>query len=322
MKNPPADNPRPIFSLKDKIFCIVFGFLLTLVVLEFFLRLLGIGYNLIHKAPVDTGADYRIYCVGESTTWGIGASDPVSKGYPHQLEKMLNKKYPGMKIQCLFDQTIGQNTSEILLKLPQYIKRHKPQLIIFMIGTNNWWNMDRSNILLFNRSPASEVALKILIFLDQFRVWKLFKHISFSLGLYKERWNYGFPRGKNVEELYEDIGQEVNLQIFNQLAAYDMEEMVKLCNANGIRTIVCNYPDPRISGWFLRSVQKNTARKFQIPFVDNHEVFQKLNSPEKYLRSGDYSHPNDAGYAIVAENIYKCILENRLIETKAKKASR
>ena len=286
------------------------------------MRLLGFGYNLAYKAPVDAGADYRIYCVGESTTWGLGASDPIQKGYPHQLEEMLNKKYPGMRIQCFFDQTIGQNTSEILAKLPQQIEKHRPQLVIFMVGTNNWWNMDHSNILLFSRySLISRVGLKVLIFLDQFRVWKLLKKIAFSLGFFGERWNHMFPKGTTEIQLSEKIKSETGGRyVFYRLAEHDIEEMIKICRTNRIRTIMCTYPmEP---GAELRHIQETIAKKFKMPLVDNFEVFQKLKDPQAYLWPEDHWHPNNSGYAVVAENIYNCILKNGLIEARSEKDNR
>ncbi|MFH1208624.1 MAG: SGNH/GDSL hydrolase family protein [Candidatus Omnitrophota bacterium] len=319
MKNLSAGNPSKIFWFLDKVFCILFGVLLVLVGLEFFLRLLGFGYNVIHKAPVDTGAKYRIYCVGESTTWGVGASDPVLKGYPHQLEEMLNSKYKGMKIQCLFDQTIGQNTSEILAKFPQHIKKYRPQLVIFLMGVNNWWNMDRSNILLFNKNQwVSQLTLKALIFLDKFRVWKLFKNMAFPLRPSQERWNYFNVQAGRVPEEREERRWNKD-PIFDELAEHDIGEMVKICKAEGIKIIMCTYP---VAARDLRRVQINVAKKYGLLLVDHYAVFQKLKDRQVYLSTEDYWHPNDAGYAIVAENIYNCILENRLIEPKEKKDPR
>lgn len=41
-----------------------------------------------------------------------------------------------------------------------------------MAGANNWWNLDKSNILMFNKSKfISEPVLKVSVFLDRFRVW-------------------------------------------------------------------------------------------------------------------------------------------------------
>jgi lysophospholipase L1-like esterase len=298
-------------SSSSKFFCIFAGFFLALVALELFLRLLGFGYNLLHRTPVDIGADYRIYCVGESTTWGIGASDPISKGYPRQLENMLNEKYPEKKTQCFFDQTIGQNTSEILRKLPQHIRKYKPRLVILMVGANNWWNMDRSNILLFSKdSSVSESVLKVLIFLDQFRVWKLFKNMAFSSGFFKERWNYMFPEETTVKKLAQKMENEVDLNIFDRLAERDIEEMIKVGRSEGVQMIVCTYP---IDSEERVSVRRGLAQKFQLPFVDLAEVFKNLENPKAYLSTEDYWHPNDRGYTVVAQNIYDCIVKNDFV---------
>lgn len=294
----------------------MFGIFLTIAGGELFLRLLGFGYNVIHKVPVDAGAEYRIYCVGESTTWGVGASDPVSKGYPRRLEKMLNEKYKGMKIQCFFDQTIGQNTSEILAKLPRHIKKYQPQLVVFLVGVNNWWNMERSNILLFHENASvSQWTLKVLIFLDQFRIWKLFKNMVFPLGSSKERWDFFYPREKKAQN---ELGKEKwdSAPIFDELAGHDIGEMVKMCEANHIKAIMCTYP---VAARDLRRIQKETAEKHNIPLVDHYAVFQELKNQRAYLSPADYWHPNDAGYEVMAENIYNCILENGFIKTKEKK---
>jgi lysophospholipase L1-like esterase len=316
MKNPSTNNPAKRFSLKSKVFCVLFGVCLVLVGLEIFLRLLGFGYNVIYRAPVDARAEYRIYCVGESTTWGIGASDPATKNYPRQLEEMLKKKYKGMKIQCFFDQTIGQNTSEILAKLPRHIEKYRPQLIIFLVGVNNWWNMERSNILLFNEDRSvSQLALKTLIFLDQFRIWKLFKNLVFPLKVSKERWDFFYPPAGGARE---ELGKEKwdQAPIFDALAEHDIDEMVKIGKANHIKMIIATYP---VATRDLERIHKATAKKFGIPLADNHAVFRTLKDQRAYLSPEDYWHPNDAGYAIIAENIYNCILDNGLIGTRERK---
>ena len=222
---------------------------------------------------------------------------------------MLNNKFPDLKIQCFFDQTIGQNTSEILRKLPLYIKKNQPNLIIFMVGTNNWWNLNRSNILLFNKNKTiSEFTLKTLVFLDKFRTWKLIKWIAHSMGLKQERWNYWAPQEcqDNSDLCYKKLKENYNTRIFWQVGEYDLREMIKICKINNIKIIICNYP--RTDIYF----QRELAKKFSIPFVDNFGLFKSLPNAEEYL--SDKYHPNDRGYKLVAENIYNCILENKLIE--------
>ena len=108
-----------------KIWLILFGLILGLGIIEIILRLCGFGYNVVCNAydkPVYNDS-YRIFCIGESTTWGVGTGDPITESYPEQLKCLLKKEAFNKNIQCFYDRNIGQNTSEILLKLPKYIKK-------------------------------------------------------------------------------------------------------------------------------------------------------------------------------------------------------
>lgn len=307
----------------SKIICIGIGLALGIIAIEMILRLLGFGYNLIYRLPKDRGVDYRIFCIGESTTFGIGSSNPMLQNYPHQLEKMLNNKFQNLKIQCFFDQSIGGNTSKILIKLPLYLKEYQPNLIIFMVGVNNWWNLDKSNILLFNKNNfISEFTLKTSVILDQFRAWKLFKWIAYSKGLIKYSSDIVFPpeyneedvkkRCKEADKLVKLIREKYGVEIFAKIAEYDIREMIKICNNHRIKIIMCSYPMDTLPNQ-LYYVQIKIAKELSIPFVDNKLLFRRLPNINEYL-SSDGWHPNDKGYKLVAENIYNCILDNKLIQ--------
>ena len=306
-------------SLKSKFILIMLGIILSLMVLEITLRTMGIGYNLIYKNKTlkERKGNVRIFCVGESTTWGIGAKDPLTQSYPRQLEGMLNSKYPNIKIKVFYDQTIGQNTEEILLKLPLYIKKYQPQIIIFMTGINDWWNLNRSNILLFNKDRAiSNITLSVLAFLDKFEVWKLLKYIWLSSGLYKERWNYWFPRDETTKSLENKLTKLYGKNYFNiidRITERDLEKMVKVCKNNNINVILCNYPRGMTDN--LYEIIKKIAEKNNILFVDNYLRFESL--PEDEIKNyfwKDNWHPNEKGYRLVAENLYNIIIKNHSIE--------
>ena len=298
-----------------KIGFIIIGILLTLISIEFFLRIGGVAHGLIYQVPqYKEPSDIRIFCVGESTTWGIGAAYPLKENYPSQLEKMLDKRFPDRKTHCFFDETIGQNTSEILMKLPTYIKRYKPHIMLFMVGINNWWNLDKSNILLFNQdNKISNFTLRTLIFLDKFRTWKLFKWIFFSIAKYKERWDYGFfidPIEIDKKEL--KMREKYDFHIFDKIAEYDLTEMVRICKKNQIKAIICSYPSSEEE---LYEVQKKVARENGVAFVDNFKLFDNLPDKKDYFASDVApSHPNSRGYRLLAGNIYRYILQSHVIE--------
>ncbi len=300
-----------------RIFLVLLGIGMSLVLAEAGLRLLGFGYNVIHKPRAKSAYDYSIFCLGESTTWGIGTANPFKDNYPRQLEEILNKQFPGKKIRCFFDQAIGQNSSEILLKLPNYIKKYRPNLIIIMVGVNNWWNLDKSNILVFNKnSNISNFSLKALIFLDRLRLWKLLKRTMLSLKPHEEQWNYFWPKSETLDTLVSKIEKKFGKEIWricDELAEHDISEMVKICRANNIEVIICSYPYGREA---LYNIHKSISEKFKLIFVDTRSFFQSLPNINDYFDKNDKVrlHPNKKGYALLAKNIYDRIIENRLIE--------
>ncbi len=296
-----------------KFIFISLGILVGFILVEGLLRLAGFGYYATHKKPEAASSGYKVFCVGESSTWGVGASNPGVKGYPHQLEKRLRKKFFHKQIRVFFDDTIGQNTSEILQKMPGYIKKYQPDLIIFMVGANNWWNLDKSNILLFSKNNlVSDLTLKTIIFLDKFRTWKLFKWLYYSFAGYKERWDHYFSEEEPIVDLEKKLNKNFGgslWKIANALAEHDLIEMVKIVQANGIEAIICTYPaEPGID-----SIHRNVAEEFDVPLVDNSKIFEKLSNREQFF-SNDGWHPNDKGYNIVAENIFNSIVDNNLFE--------
>jgi lysophospholipase L1-like esterase len=302
---------RPETSPRQKLLLILFGIFLCLALLETGLRLAGLVYSSTHPLPKDRGAKYRILCVGESTTSGIGASDLNLFNYPVQLEGMLREKFPHLQTQCFYNNGIGLNTTENLINFPGLIEKRKPQLVIFMVGVNNWCSLNKSNILIFNEYKGfSRFMLEAAVFMDRFRVWKLLKTIAYNAGLLrrdtpKTGWHESANHPAPVHKRHEP-------EIFNEVAFYDLREMAKICRKRRIKVIICGYPSLNEESE-LSMAQKRVASLFGFPFLDNHAVFKNLPDPGSYF--SDNLHPNDKGYRILAENILNCILENHLIES-------
>jgi len=314
-----------ILAMKNKIICLAIGVIASLIIAELLLRIAAFGYNLVYRVPKNyKDSDYRILCVGESTTFGIGTSNPPLYCYPRQLEKRLNEKFPGLRIKCFYDQNIGLNTTQNLIKLPSAIRNYRPNLVIFMVGANNWWNLDKSNIVLFNKNVLlQQTSIKLLVLLNHFRVYKLLKWLIYSNSLIKLEYRVQWPdawsgneentkiRMKMVAALQKSVEDKYNMDIFDEIAYYDLQEMIKICKRNKIEIFICSYPDGGPSG--LYSIQKKASLLFNCYFVDNRLIFSNLSNTKDYF-SSDGSHPNEKGYGIVAENIYNCILEHKLIK--------
>ena len=118
-------------KITKKISLVFFGLLATLIILELSMRLAGFaiyGYqNYRNEKELKNKSQYKIMCLGESTTFGA---------YPRYLQKILNKKYPS-KFSVIDSGVPGINLGNILLKLDMDIAEYKPNFAVCMMGVNN-----------------------------------------------------------------------------------------------------------------------------------------------------------------------------------------
>ena len=110
------------------------GILLFVVLLEMGLRA---GGWLLHALQEHRNAqtlarpsDYRILCLGESTT---------ARQWPGPLEELLNERDLGMRVSVIDKGVVGTNTGAILTHVPRYIETYKLHMIIAMMGINDTW---------------------------------------------------------------------------------------------------------------------------------------------------------------------------------------
>ncbi len=97
----------------------------------------------------------------------------------------------------------------------------------------------------------------------------------------------------------------------------DLEKIIGLCKAKGIKLIMQNYPLRGHHESHMSRAYKNagvllekTAKKYAIPFVNNKKKFNMLGeNKENYLEPlGLADHCNAKGYAYMAQNIFEVIM--------------
>lgn len=167
----------------SKLGMILFGIVITFLILELSLNIAS-KFVSRKTSPASAGKSaksYTILCVGDSFTYGVGASQGYS--YPEQLGGLLNKNFPEREFEVLNLGLPGSNSSQALKALPGQIKDYLPELVIIWVGANNCWNFtdtnyflfaDRMNIRIFLRKTDSHLYNKS-------RAYKLLKHIFINL---------------------------------------------------------------------------------------------------------------------------------------------
>lgn len=155
-----------IFSCLKKAALIIFGVFLSIIILEFGLRIGGaIFLSLQERRNAITlrkKTDYRIMCLGESTT-ALGGK----YAYPYQLEEILNRLSSGMHFSVVNKGIAGINTSVIVSHLEDNIVRYSPDMIIVMMGINDFdvydASVSRNDILMCNSLRVCKLIRLIVL---------------------------------------------------------------------------------------------------------------------------------------------------------------
>ena len=130
-------------TIKKRVIAFFVGLFIAIFLLEIGLRIAGsihLKRATSDKRTLTSDRDnlYTILCLGDSFTFGVGVSQ--GKDYPSQLEDLLNSRVKGKSVVVINRGRGGQNTAELLNKLPSYIDTIKPDSIILLVGDANLWN--------------------------------------------------------------------------------------------------------------------------------------------------------------------------------------
>jgi len=126
--------------MKRRLGTFILGVVATVVLLEVALRIVGMIHYMevsARKGKVREG-DYKILCVGDSLTFGIGASE--GEDYPRQLERLLNSKIRNRSFTVVNRGIGSYNTSQILNDFPAWVDEIKPDLVVVLAGCANTFN--------------------------------------------------------------------------------------------------------------------------------------------------------------------------------------
>lgn len=166
-------------STHKKIGLFIVWFIVAVVCLELLLRVFGAGY-LLYRRGFQSGLKddptfYKILCLGDSFTLGIGAGR--GKDYPAQLENMLKESRLKKRFKVINAGVAGQNSSELLYNLDRNLDKYSPEMVVLMIGMNDEFNTHLHNRALGERGWY----VKLSSWITGLRTYKLFNFIRSSI---------------------------------------------------------------------------------------------------------------------------------------------
>jgi lysophospholipase L1-like esterase len=90
------------------------------------------------RPPATEPAGRVVLCVGDSFTFGLGASRH-DRNYPSRLASALQSADPG-SWRVVNEGRPGRNSAQLEAALPALLRRHRPEVVLILVGVNDWWN--------------------------------------------------------------------------------------------------------------------------------------------------------------------------------------
>jgi lysophospholipase L1-like esterase len=111
----------------------------SLALLEALLQAGALVVWLWHRPAAQPAATAdSVLCVGDSYTWGVGATDP-SRSYPGQLQEMLSR-HAGRPWRVHNKGWPGQNSREVLTRLAADLAGTRARVVCVGVGINDTWS--------------------------------------------------------------------------------------------------------------------------------------------------------------------------------------
>lgn len=132
---------------RNRVKGLILAVLAPFVLLELVLQAVALYVWLAHRPRAIAGAEGErvILCVGDSLTYGIGASIP-ERSYPRQLEHAL-RQAPAAPWRVVNAGWSGQDSREVLQRLDGQLRACSPERVYVLVGLNDYWNRPAGFVL-------------------------------------------------------------------------------------------------------------------------------------------------------------------------------
>jgi len=286
---------------------IILKLVIILIMIELILRATGWIYyfSATYKPPNDGNKKIKILCLGESTTFGVGAAK--GDDYPSQLNGLLEKRYPNKFL--VYNRGIpGITSSGILFRVGRLMEIIEPNLVILLCGANELnptLNYNYTYTIVKTRIPfVNDFIFKVSRFLRHLKTYKTVLLIAESIE-YLDDMRAIKSKPGSFKEFDENIQILIRYQ-YND----NINKITEFIRRQGAVLVYSTYLSP---GNFANQWIKDAAYNNSAILCNQREMLQNAGTSLTTLVSKDGFHPNAAGYKIMAENLYRCIQENKLI---------
>jgi hypothetical protein len=293
----------------QKVLLFLFSLVLLFAILETGLRLGGYFFFLKQGVYNKTSpGEYRILCIGESTT-ALGGKD----SYPYQLEEILNQKYPAKKFNVINKGRPANLTGDLLFYMKENLDRYRPDMVVFLMGINDvrlyknmpqkWWQKLKDNTVGKTRvyRLLNLLRLHLINKMQEIKAQQTTAGMSPATAVF-------IPEEIVIKKASIDMKDEMDdpnaLHWYPEKTARHYNAMVKMALDRNIRVICLQYP--------LRPIDalKNMVQsREQVTFVENVDNFAdalEANRAKEFFADSFavyFGHCTRKGNRLIAERL-------------------
>ncbi len=133
----PVVRPRAS-RMRARVLLLVSATVSVLVLVELLLQAAALAVWWMQRPPATTQTNEVILCIGDSWTQGMGSSDLGKFSYPAVLEGLLRQS-DGPEWSVVNGGLSGQNSRDVLERLPGQLRQFKPRVVCILVGQNDYW---------------------------------------------------------------------------------------------------------------------------------------------------------------------------------------
>jgi lysophospholipase L1-like esterase len=292
----------------------------TLALLEGFLQ---IGAWAMHASEREAPEDFEsgtlsVLCLGDSNTYGFYVDR--AEAYPQRLEALWREHGYEPPIDVMNLGFPGLNSSRLLLQYPELVERLAPDLIIIMIGVNDFWTVPASSdeeAGLF--TPARRLLER------HSRVYRLLRMVRRSI-MSNEALQVGefgvqaiidpgpLPNDRGARHRLRIGDREIDMgfrragpvgvQGYQEDLHNSLQQLVAETDRFPSRLFFMTYPSREDFYGIANRIVRQVARDTDTPLIDLARVFTPLcpTEPCPALLYADH-HPTADGYRVIAETL-------------------
>jgi len=224
-----------------------------------------LGYRNKGFNPSKPDGEYRIICMGDSSTYGWGVN--YHEMFPVVLEGLIKQAFPEKNVSVYSMGVPGHTIVQGYVLYREQVKSFSPDLIIVSYGENDWHDIAETNhpsshIQYYLEKPVSHKPEGISVYLRKSHIYRFMRAIPFIF--HKHIINNTFLRSF----LFQEAGiPAVNLLDFSKILGLWAQEA---------RSAACNMVILRIGGFEdYAELMSTFAKQERAPFLDYRKIVEK-----------------------------------------------